>query len=181
MSQILAVFLAERRTENSGSAVICCMEGSRPILVELQALVAPSKYGLPQRTTTGVDTKRIIMLLAVLEKRLGYHVGTMDVFVNAIGGMRIDETSADLGLIACIASSLRNKVIDPTALIVGEVGLGGELRSVSHIDSRLNEAEKMGFQKAIIPKGNRTAGSYKGRLSVINVSSAREALEAALV
>jgi DNA repair protein RadA/Sms len=176
-----AVFLAERRTENSGSAVICCMEGSRPILVELQALVAPSKYGLPQRTTTGVDSKRIIMLLAVLERRLGYHVGTMDVFVNAIGGIRIDETSADLGLIACISSSLRNKIIDPAALIVGEVGLGGELRSVSHIESRLNEAEKMGFQKAIIPKGNRTSGSYKGRLSVIDVSSAREALEAALV
>ena len=176
-----AVFLSERRTENSGSAVLCCMEGSRPILVELQALVTPSKYGLPQRTTTGLDTKRVIMLLAVLEKRLGYHVGTMDVFVNAIGGMRIDETAADLGLIACIASSLRNKVIDPAAIIIGEVGLGGELRSVSHIESRLSEAEKMGFTKAIIPKGNKISGTYKGKMAIMDTHNAREALEAAFV
>jgi len=172
-----AVFLEERRTETSGSAVICCMEGTRPILVELQALVSPSNYGLPQRTTTGLDNKRVMMLLAVLEKRMGFNVGTMDVFVNAVGGIRIDETAADLGVIACIASSMRNRVIDPEALLLGEIGLGAELRSVSHIESRLAEAAKMGFKKAVIPKGNKKSISMKEDIEIIPADNADEALE----
>lgn len=175
-----AVFLAERRTETSGSAVVCCMEGTRPILVELQALVSPSNFGLPQRTTTGLDVKRVTMLLAVLEKRLGYHVGTMDVFVNAVGGIRIDETAADLGVIACIASNVRNRVIDAQALLIGEIGLGGELRSISHIDSRLAEAEKMGFARAIIPKGNKKNMGHTGKIEVCAIETADQALEAVL-
>ena len=175
-----AVFLSERRSENNGSSVICCMEGTRPILLEIQALVSPSNYGLPQRTTTGLDIKRVQMLLAVLEKRLGYHVGTMDVYVNAVGGFRIDETAADIGVVACIASSMRNRVIDPEAILIGEVGLGGELRSVSHIEARLAEAEKMGFGRAVIPRGNKKSLPQNLKLSIFAVSQAQEALDAVL-
>ncbi|HOT97584.1 MAG TPA: DNA repair protein RadA [bacterium] len=175
-----AVFLSERRAENSGSAVICCMEGTRPILLEVQALVSSANYGLPQRTTTGLDIKRVQMLLAVLDKRLGYHVGTMDVFVNAVGGFRIDETAADIGIVACIASSMRNRVIDPEAILLGEVGLGGELRSVAHVDARLAEAEKMGFRHAVIPRGNKKSLPAQLGMHIFAVSQAQEALDAVL-
>ena len=175
-----ALFLAERSVESSGSAVICCMEGTRPILVELQALVAPSKYGLPQRTTTGMDKGRVMMLLAVLEKRLGYNVGIMDVFVNAIGGIRVDEPAADLGVLACIASSARNRRVDPAAVLLGEVGLGGELRSISHLEGRLTEAKKLGFKRALVP---RSAGEKLTRdigLEILSIPTAAEALEKVL-
>jgi len=174
------VFLAERRTETSGSAIICCMEGTRPILVEVQALTSATSYGLPQRTANGVDYKRMQMLLAVLEKRLQYHVAVMDVFVNAVGGITLDETAADLGILASIASSVLNRVLDPQAVLLGEVGLGGELRSVSQIDSRLSEAEKMGFQRAVIPKGNLRSMTRSSRMLVSGVESAEKALEVVL-
>ncbi len=172
-----AIFLSERREGTSGSTVICCMEGTRPILVEIQALVAPANYGMPQRTTTGVDYKRIAILLAVLEKRLGYRLKNMDVFVNAVGGIRIDETAADLGALACIASSIGNKIIDSGALLLGEIGLGGELRSISHIEARLTEAEKMGFQSAVIPAGNKKGISKKFKLEIIAAHTAQQALD----
>jgi len=175
-----AVFLSERRAENTGSAVICCMEGTRPLLLEIQALVSPTNYGLPQRTTTGLDVKRVQMLLAVLDKRMGYHVGTMDVYVNAVGGFRVDETAADLGVLTCIASSMRNRVVDSTAVLIGEVGLGGELRAVAQIESRLAEAEKMGFKHAVIPKGNRKNLSLDIQVTVHAVSQAEEAFEIVL-
>ncbi|MBN1561449.1 DNA repair protein RadA [candidate division KSB1 bacterium] len=175
-----AVFLAERQTNTSGSTVICCMEGTRPILVEVQALATATKYGYPQRTTTGMDLKRLILLLGVLEKRLGYHVGSMDVFLNAVGGLRIDEPAADLGVITSIASSIRNREIDPNTVFIGEVGLGGELRSVSHVESRLSEAEKLGFQRAVIPKGNAKGLRSFARLHVISVTTAFEALQNAV-
>jgi DNA repair protein RadA/Sms len=174
------VFLAERRTETSGSAIICCMEGTRPILVEVQALVSSTSYGLPQRTANGLDYKRVQMLLAVLEKRMQYHVGAMDVFVNAVGGIRIDETAADLGILAAIASSLLNRVMDSHAILLGEVGLGGELRSVSQIDSRISEAEKMGFKRAVIPKGNLKGLTRSNKILVSAVDSAEKALEVVL-
>ena len=175
-----ALFLSERRTDASGSAVICCMEGTRPILVELQALVTPSKYGLPQRTATGLDKGRVIMLLAVLEKRLGYNIGIMDVFVNAVGGIRVDETAADLGVLACIASSARNRLIDAEAVLLGEVGLGGELRSVSHLQGRLSEAEKLGFKRAFVPRRAGAKLARKNGLEIVPLETAGEALERAL-
>jgi len=174
------VFLTERRTEASGSAVVCSMEGTRPILVEVQALVSASSYGVPQRTANGLDYKRVQMLLAVLEKRLGYHVAVMDVFVNAVGGLRIDETAADLGILASIASSMLNRVLDPETILLGEVGLSGELRSVSQIDSRLSEAEKMGFRRAVIPKGNQKGITRQNRILISAVDSAEKALEVVL-
>jgi len=170
-----AVFLSERQAGASGSTVICCMEGTRPILVEVQALATTTKYGYPQRTTTGMDFKRLVMLLGILEKRLGYHVGSMDVFLNVVGGIRIDEPAADLGVITSVASSVRNKEIDGKTIFIGEVGLGGELRSVSHIESRISEAEKMGFQRVIIPQGNaKGLKSFK----TIRVRAAKTAYEA---
>ena len=175
-----AVFLSERQTNTSGSAVICCMEGTRPILVEVQALATTTKYGYPQRTTTGMDYKRLVLLLGVLEKRLGYHVGSMDVFLNAVGGIRIDEPAADLGVITSVASSVRNKEIDAMTIFIGEVGLGGELRSVSHIESRISEAEKMGFQRAIIPKGNEKGLKTFKSIRVQAVKTAYEALQNAV-
>jgi DNA repair protein RadA/Sms len=175
-----AVFLAERQKKTSGSTVICIMEGTRPIFVEVQALATATKYGYPQRTTTGMDVKRLYLLLAVLEKRLGYHVGSMDVFLNAVGGIRIDEPAADLGVITSIASSVRNREMDPNTVFVGEVGLGGELRSVSHIESRLNEAEKLGFQKAIIPHGNAKGLRKFVKLHVVPATTAFEALQSAV-
>ncbi len=174
------VFLSERRLETSGSSVICCMEGTRPILLEIQALVSPSNYGYSQRNTTGFDLKRIQMLLAVLEKRLGYHVGSMDVYVNAVGGFRVDETAADLGVVACIASSMRNRVIDNQAILIGEIGLGGELRAVSHIEARLSEAEKMGFQRAVIPRGNKKQVLKSLNIHIFAVDKVEEALETVL-
>ena len=175
-----AVFLAERRIDETGSAVICCMEGTRPILVEIQALVTTSNYGLPQRSATGFDVKRANMLLAVLDKKLGFRTGTMDVFLNAVGGIKIDETAADLGVIACVASSIRNRPVDAEAILLGEVGLGGEIRSVAHVESRLNEAEKMGFKRAVIPRSNAKNLPRKGRIEIIPVTTAQQALEIVL-
>jgi DNA repair protein RadA/Sms len=175
-----AVFLAERRQDTNGSAVICCMEGTRPILVEVQALVSKSSFGLPQRTTTGVDSKRVMMLLAVLEKRLGYKVGTLDVFVNAVGGIRVEEPAADIGLLTAIASSVRNVVVDPQVLLLGEVGLGGELRSVSHVDNRLAEAAKMGFKRVVVPKGNAKTIRNNPDIETLVMDNVQDVLEAVL-
>ena len=171
-----AVFLSERRAQTNGSAVICCMEGTRPILVEVQALVSASNYGYPQRTATGLDLKRLNMLLAVLEKRIGLRVGAMDVFVNAVGGMKIDETAADIGLLACIASSVKSQVIDHKTVLVGEVGLAGELRSVSHIEARVAECAKMGFSSAVVPKGNMKNFSPNGSIKIYPSETVQEAL-----
>jgi DNA repair protein RadA/Sms len=145
------IFLAQRRSNISGSAVVCTMEGSRPILVEVQALVTPTSYGLPQRTANGIDAKRLALLLAVLEKRVGLRVGTFDVFVNVAGGVRLEEPSADLGVVLAVASSLKNAVVEPHTVVIGEVGLGGEIRSVPQLDQRLNEVARLGFKQAVIP------------------------------
>lgn len=171
------MFLSQRKEDVSGSTVICVLEGTRPIMLEIQALVSPSNYGLPQRTTTGVDAKRLAMLLAVLEKRVGLRIGTFDVFVNAVGGVRIDETSADLGIALSIASSLKNDLVDPKTVVIGEVGLGGEIRAVSQIDKRIAEAEKLGFKQAIIPTSNRKSVSNFSKLKIYAVEKLTQTIE----
>jgi DNA repair protein RadA/Sms len=130
------------------------MEGSRPLLLEVQALVTPSYYGMPQRTVNGYDLRRVQMILAVLEKRLGLRFSQEDVFVNVAGGLYLEDTSADLGIAAALVSSLRDKSVDSKSVFIGEIGLTGEVRSVSYLDQRLNEAQKLGFSKVIIPKLN---------------------------
>jgi len=145
------IFLAQRNLEASGSSVVCTIEGTRPILVEVQSLVTGTSYGMPQRTATGFDSKRLSLLLAVLEKRIGLRLGTFDVFLNVAGGVRLDEPAVDLGVTAAIASSMKNKPLSPEAVLIGEVGLAGEIRFVPHLDKRLHEAAKLGFKQAIIP------------------------------
>jgi DNA repair protein RadA/Sms len=147
-------FLSQRKPGASGSTVVASLEGTRPLLLEVQALVTPTSYGIPQRTATGFDTRRLQMLLAVLEKRGGLHLGQYDVFVNIAGGVRVDEPAADLGVAVSIVSSIRDRAVDQSAVVVGEVGLGGEIRAVGQIEKRMHEARKLGFKKLILPVGN---------------------------
>ncbi len=148
------VFLSERASGSSGSTVVASVEGSRPILIEVQALVTPTSYGVPQRNTTGFDYRRLGLLVAVLEKRLGMQLGQYDVFVNIAGGVRVDEPAVDLGIATSIISSLRDLPIDPQCVAVGEVGLSGEVRTVSQIEKRVQEAAKLGFKRILLPKNN---------------------------
>jgi DNA repair protein RadA/Sms len=148
------IFLEERRKEVPGSVIICTMEGTRSILIEAQALVTQTFFATPSRRCTGLDPNRLALLLAVLEKRLGYQLHKCDVFVSIAGGMRVIEPGADLGILLAAASSMRNRQIDPETTIIGEVGLGGEIRSVTRVESRLKEAIHMGFRRCIIPKRN---------------------------
>jgi DNA repair protein RadA/Sms len=148
------VFLSERNKNLSGSVVVCAMEGTRPILLELQALTSPTNYGMPQKVASGVDYKRMALLLAVLEKRAGINLGAFDIFVNVAGGIRVEEPAIDLGITVAIASSFRNRPVDHNTVVIGEVGLDGEVRAVSQIQPRIKEAEKLGFKRCIIPKWN---------------------------
>ncbi len=148
------IFLSERPNGAIGSVVVPCMEGSRPVLVELQALVASSPYGQPRRMTNGADYNRTAMLLAVLEKKMRLPIGNQDIFLNVVGGLKIDEPAIDLGIIVALVSSMQNRPIMDDVIILGEVGLTGEVRTISFLDKRLIEAEKMGFRTAIVPQGN---------------------------
>jgi DNA repair protein RadA/Sms len=175
-----ALFLEQRKENISGSSVICTLEGTRPILVEIQALVTATSFGMPQRTATGIDNKRLALLLAVLEKRVGLRLGMFDVFVNAAGGVRIEEPSADLGILISIASSFKDSVVDPHAIIVGEVGLGGEIRAVPQVERRLDEAAKLGFKRALIPKFNLKGLTRNSSLKITAVDKVEEAIEEVL-
>lgn len=148
------IFLEERMKDSVGSVIIPTLEGTRPILIEVQALVTDTIFATPSRRSAGLDQNRLALLLAVLEKRMGYQLHRCDVFVSIAGGMRILEPGIDLGVLIAIASSLRNRMIDPETTVVGEVGLGGELRSVARIESRIKEAIHMGFSRCIVPKRN---------------------------
>lgn len=169
------VFLSEQTRGISGSSVTASIEGSRSLLIEVQALVSPSNFGMPQRTVTGLDGKRISLLLAVLEKRYGLRTGQYDVFVNVAGGMRIDEPAVDLSVAAAIVSSVRDTAILQSTVVIGEVGLGGEVRSVGHLDKRISEAEKLGFESVIIPKDNLRDTARK-KIKLIEVGSLSEAM-----
>jgi DNA repair protein RadA/Sms len=160
------LFLSEREKQTPGSVVTASIEGTRPILLEVQALVTPSNYGYPQRVSNGFDQRRLSILLAVLEKRANIRVSATNVFVNIAGGIRITETAADLAVCTAIASSLTEKIIDNQTIIIGEVGLGGEIRSVGHIEKRIQEAEKLGFKTAVVPAGNKKEVKAAGHISI---------------
>jgi DNA repair protein RadA/Sms len=145
------VFLSQRNTGESGTAVTAAMEGTRPLLVEVQALVSPSSYTTPQRSATGLDYRRLQMIVAVLEKRLGVNLGKHDVFVNIAGGLKLDDPAIDLAVAAAIVSSFRDIAIEPELVLIGEIGLTGEVRSVISIEQRVSEAQKLGFTTAVIP------------------------------
>jgi DNA repair protein RadA/Sms len=185
------LFLAERPINAAGSAVLCSLEGSRPILVEVQALVSTSTYGTARRMASGVDQQRLSLLLAVLEKRAGLNLAGDDVFVNIAGGMTIDEPASDLGVLAAIASSVRNRVIPSTTAMFGEVGLAGEIRGITQASLRIREAAQMGFRHCIMPEANidpadrRTLGvdrqtATPGDCELIGVRTVGEALDALL-
>ena len=148
------IFLSERDEKVNGSVVTSSIEGTRPVLLEVQALVTPSNFGNPQRVATGFDYRRLSILLAVLEKRANLRISAHNVFLNMAGGIRIDEPAVDLAVCCAIASSYLNKPAKTEMLVIGEVGLGGEIRSVSHIEKRIQEAEKLGFSSVVLPKNN---------------------------
>lgn len=172
------IFLEERMKGSPGSVVIPTIEGSRPILVEVQALVTDTVYSTPSRRSAGIDSNRLALLLAVLEKRVGYQLFNRDVFVSVAGGLKIVEPAIDLGVVIAVASSLTNRHIDADTIIVGEVGLGGEVRSVGRIQERLKEAFHMGFKKAIIPKRNQEPNLP---IETIAVERVEEAIRAVML
>jgi DNA repair protein RadA/Sms len=174
------MFLAERAANAPGSAVLCSVEGSRPILVEVQALVSSSTYGTARRMASGVDQQRLSLLLAVLEKRAGLNLAGDDVFVNVAGGMTVDEPASDLGVLAAIASSVRNRVIVPTTAVFGEVGLAGEVRGITQAGLRVREATQMGFLRCVMPDANIDGSEAAGPCELIGVRTVGEALDALL-
>ena len=176
-----AAFLEERLPNAAGSSIAVTMEGTRPILVEIQALSSITSFGLPRRTPNGVDFNRLLLLVAVLSKRLGMHLSDQDVFVNVVGGLRVGEPAVDLAVATAIASSFRNKPVAADLVLVGEVGLSGELRSVGHVEARLNESSKLGFKRCILPRSIQRALGDNVPLQVLGARSVSEAVELALV
>jgi DNA repair protein RadA/Sms len=172
------VFLSERPIGASGSAVVAAMEGTRPILVEIQALVSSSKFGTGRRTTQGVEINRVALLVAMLEKRVGFHLSGDDIFVNLVGGISLDEPAVDLGIVAAVASSFRNIPINAHTIVFGEVGLAGEVRATSHAAVRLREIARMGFKRVVMPQNNLSGLPEDDRLEIIGVRSVIDALEA---
>jgi len=174
-------FLSQRWGEAIGSAVVPTLEGSRPLLVEIQALTNPTNFGLPRRTANGVDFNRLLLITAVLTKRVGLKLGNQDIIVNVTGGLKIGEPAADLGIALAIASSFRDIGVDPQLVAVGEVGLSGELRAVSQLDRRVAEAVRLGFKHCLIPKTSARISPAPKDIELIPVSTLREAIRVALV
>jgi DNA repair protein RadA/Sms len=171
------LFLAERPVSAPGSVVLCCIEGSRPLLIEIQALVSTSSYGNARRMVSGLDQSRLSLLLAVLEKRAGLNLIAEDVFVNVAGGIAVDEPAADLGILTAVASSVRNRPIQERTAVFGEVGLAGEVRAVSQSALRVREAAQMGFTRCILPAGNCAPSDAPDGMELVGVKSVGEALD----
>jgi DNA repair protein RadA/Sms len=172
-----AVFLSERPENVPGSVVTASMEGTRPILVELQALASSTSFGNPRRTILGIDHNRVALLVAVMEKKLGMHLMGHDIFINVAGGVKIDEPAVDMAIVAAVASSFLDRPIQKGTVILGEIGLTGEVRAIGRVETRVAEAKKMGFNRCIVPKSNlkRTTG-MKG-IKLIGVKTVSEAME----
>jgi DNA repair protein RadA/Sms len=173
------VFLAEREQGAIGSVIVPTVEGSRPLLVEIQALASPSAIPTPRRTASGIEFTRLLLIAAVLTKRAGIRLSDQDLIVNVIGGLKVNEPAADLGVALAIASSYRDEPLPGDMIALGEIGLSGELRSISHLDQRLAEAEKLGFRSALIPRTALRRGKPQTKLQIIAAESVREAMERA--
>lgn len=174
------IFLEERAQGASGSAVVASMEGTRPVLVEIQSLVSPTSFGNPRRMATGIDHNRISLVIAVLEKRIGMMMQNHDAYVKVSGGVRLDEPSVDLSIAVAIASSFRDSPSDPRDVIIGEVGLTGEVRRVTRIEQRVNEASKLGFERVILPAKNIGGWNVPDGIEMIGVNNVNEALDVTL-
>ena len=172
-----SVLISEREDNPAGSVIIATMEGTRPLLIELQALTTPSVFGIPRRSANGIDYNRLTMLMAVLEKKAGLALGTQDVYLNVVSGIRIIEPAVDLGVILAVASSFKNISIPTDVVVIGEVGLTGEVRAVNMIEKRLKEAEKLGFQKCMIPENNKKLLKDSYKLDIIGVRNIQDALK----
>ncbi|TQQ84262.1 DNA repair protein RadA [Peptacetobacter hominis] len=174
------VLIAEKPKDVAGSVIVSTVEGTRPMLLELQALVSPTSFGIPRRTATGIDFNRVNILLAVLEKRVGMQIQNQDVYINIVGGIKINEPSMDLGVILSVASGFRNIPIKEDVAVTGEVGLTGEVRGVSFIDKRIAECKKLGFRKIIIPKTNYDAVKDTKGIEIWPVENVRQAINVVL-
>ena len=171
-----SILISEREDNPAGSVIVASMEGTRPLLIELQALTTPSVYGMPRRAANGIDYNRLTMLIAVLEKKGRIPLGSQDVYLNVVSGIRLVEPAVDLGVVLVIASSFKNASIDKGIVVIGEVGLTGEVRSVNFIEKRLKECEKMGFKKCIIPESNRKLLKDKYDMEIVGVRCVSEAM-----
>jgi DNA repair protein RadA/Sms len=175
------LFLAERAKETTGSVIVACLEGTRTLLVEIQALTSQTNFGIPRRSTSGIDYNRLCLLVAVLEKRVKLSLYNQDIFVNVVGGIKVQEPAVDLGICLAIASSLKNIPTRPKDIFLGEVGLGGEVRAISQAALRLNEAEKLGFSRCFISRNNlKDLKVLKTKIETIAVEQVQEAIELAL-
>jgi len=172
-----AYMLAGRPIDVPGSVVVCSLEGTRPLLTEVQALVSYTSFGTPRRTATGMDYNRVVMLMAVLEKRAGFKLQNFDAYVNVAGGLRIDEPAADAGVIAAIASCYKNKAINPQTMVLGEVGLAGELRAITQPERRVMEAARQGFTACVLPQANKSKIKTPPGFRVMGASHIGELLE----
>lgn len=171
------LFLEERPEDASGSVIVPVLEGSRPLLVEVQSLVAPATFGTPQRLTTGVDNRRVSILLAVLEKKAGFKFQSQDVNINITGGLRVEEPAIDLGLVTAVISSYLDEVLPARLAVTGEVGLAGEIRAVGSIERRLSELKKLGFKEVIIPRGNMKGLKFDPEINLVGVRNIHELLK----
>lgn len=174
------MFLAERPTGVSGSVVVAGMEGTRPLLVEIQALVSASNFGNPRRMTSGIDFNRVNLIAAVLEKRVGLHLNNQDAYVNVAGGVKLVEPAVDLGIAVALASSFRDVPVNPSSVVLGEIGLTGEVRAISQVAKRIHEGAKMGFKNFIVPAANLSQCKDAGNYKVVGVETVSEAFETAL-
>ena len=170
------ILITEREDNPSGSCIVASIEGTRPILVEIQALTSQTVFGLPKRTANGFDYNRLAVLIAVLEKRAGLSLGSQDVYLNIAGGLKLSEPAVDLGIISTVASAYKNISISQNVVVMGEVGLTGEVRRINLIEKRLKEAEKLGFKKCIIPENNKKSLKDNYKLDIIGVKNIGEAL-----
>ncbi|MBF0275221.1 MAG: DNA repair protein RadA [Nitrospinae bacterium] len=172
------LFLSDIREQVSGYAVTVTMEGTRPFLIEIQSLITSSSgFGSPRRMANGVDSNRLSIIIAILEKRAGLHINTEDIFVNVVGGVKLNETAVDLAIVAAMVSSFQNKPINDTTIFIGEVGLAGETRQVSQLETRLKEAVKLGFKRAVIPKSSSKIKKSIKNLEIIEVKNIRELMD----
>jgi DNA repair protein RadA/Sms len=172
-----SILLGEREENPAGTVVTASVEGTRPLLLELQALTTPSVFGMPRRTANGIDYNRLTLLIAVLEKRAGLLLGSQDVYLNVVGGIKVNEPALDLGILIAAASSFKNISIPLSTIAIGEVGLTGEIRSVNMMEKRLKEAEKLGFKTCIIPESNKKLLKEKFEIEIIGVKNIMEAMK----
>ena len=172
-----SVLISERQENVTGSVIVASLEGTRPILLELQALSTPTIFGFPRRTANGIDYNRVVLLIAVLEKKAGMSLSSQDVYLNIVGGMKVNEPALDLGIILAVASSFKNIPIPEDVAVVGEVGLTGEIRGINMIEKRIKEIEKLGYKKVLIPESNKKTLKENYKIEIIGVKNINEALK----